>query len=84
MGEHRPSLLGCNAKKQRKDWRDFIIERAGPEAAERHARVRTFLEEYDYKPSLDLRDVAEELYEEVGSIAMTLISAKIKRVRDKL
>ncbi|HEY3866690.1 MAG TPA: hypothetical protein VGL54_11480 [Solirubrobacteraceae bacterium] len=46
--------------------------------------MRTFLEEYDYKPSLDLRDVAEELYEEVGSIAMTLISAKIKRVRDKL
>jgi hypothetical protein len=32
----------------------------------------------------ELRDVAEGLYEEVGSIAMTLISAKIKRVRDKL
>lgn len=79
-----PACQACNAKKQRKDWRDFIIERAGSEAGERHARVRAFLEEYAYKPSLDLRDVAEELYEEVGSIAMTLISAKIKRVRDKL
>jgi hypothetical protein len=32
----------------------------------------------------DLRDTAQELYEDVGSIAMTLIGAKVKRVRDKL
>lgn len=79
-----PSCQACNAKKQRQDWRDFIIARAGAQAAERHARVKAFLEHYDYEPSFGLRDVAEELYEEVGSIAMTLISAKIKRVRDKL
>lgn len=76
----------CNAKKQRKDWRDFIIERAGPNPAERHARVRAFLDEYRYneyryKPTFQLREVAEELYEEVGSIAMTLITVKIKRIR---
>jgi hypothetical protein len=32
----------------------------------------------------DPRDTAEELYAEVGDIAMTLVRAKIKRVRDKL
>jgi hypothetical protein len=74
----------CNAKKQRKDWRDFIIERAGVAAPERHAKMREFLEEYDYKPTFELREVAEELYEEVGSIAMTLIGVKIKRVRERL
>jgi hypothetical protein len=74
----------CNAKKQRQDWRDFIIARAGPKAAERHGRVKAFLEDYAYRPSFDLQEVADELYEEVGSIAMTLIAAKIKRVRDKL
>jgi hypothetical protein len=79
-----PACPSCNATKQRKDWRDFIIERAGPHAGERHARVKSFLDEYGYKPSFELRDVAEELYEEVGSIAMTLIATKIKRVRDKL
>jgi hypothetical protein len=79
-----PACQACNAKKQRQDWRDFIIMRAGADAGERHARVRAFLEEFNYKPSFDLRDVAEELYEEVGSIAMTLIATKIKRVRDKL
>ena len=84
MGEHCSGLPPCNAAKQRKDWRDFIIERAGADASERHARVRAFLEEYDYNPTYQLREVAEELYEEVGSIAMTLIAAKIKRVREKL
>jgi hypothetical protein len=79
-----PACQTCNATKQRKDWRDFIIERAGPDAAERHARVRAFLDEYDYKATFQLREVAEELYEEVGNIAMTLIAAKIKRVRAKL
>src|SRR4051812_1544971 len=76
-----PACQACNAKKQRQDWRDFIIERAGEHAKERHARVRAFLDEYDYKPNFELREVAEELYEEVGSIAMTLISVKIKRIR---
>jgi hypothetical protein len=35
-----PACQACNAKKQRKDWRDIIIEVAGPNAGERHARVR--------------------------------------------
>jgi hypothetical protein len=79
-----PACQACNAPKQRADWRDFIIQRAGADAAERHARVRAFLDQYEYHPSFDLREIAEELYEEVGSIAMTLISAKVKRIRDKL
>lgn len=79
-----PACQMCNAKKQGRDWRDFIIERAGAHAKERHNRVKDFIEEYNYRPSLDLAEVAMELYEEVGSIAMTLISAKIKRVQSKL
>lgn len=79
-----PACGPCNAKKQGGDWRDFIIERAGPHAAERHARMKAFLDQYGYKPSHDLRDVAEELYEEVGAIAMTLINSKVKRIREKI
>lgn len=79
-----PACGPCNAKKQGGDWRDFIIQRAGAQAAERHARMRAFLDEYRYGPARDLREVAEELYEEVGNIAMTLIEAKIKRERKKL
>lgn len=79
-----PACQACNAKKQQRDWRDFIIERAGSMAGERNARVRAFLDHYNYGPSFQLAEVAEELYEEVGSIAMTLIDAKLKRVRAKL
>jgi hypothetical protein len=79
-----PACGACNAKKQGSDWRDFIIQRAGTHAAERHTRMRAFLAEYRYAPGHDLRDVAEELYDEVGSIAMTLIEAKIRRTRKKL
>lgn len=46
---------------------------AGAQAAERYASVRVFLEDYRYAPARDTRDVAEELYEEVGSTAVTLI-----------
>lgn len=73
-----------NNARQRTDWRDYIIQRAGADAGERHARVRAFVEEYEYAPGLDLRAVAEELYEEVGSISMTLINAKINRIREQL
>jgi len=79
-----PACQECNAKKHGKDWRDFIIQRAGVAAAERHQRMHAFLETYPYAPSLDLRSIAEELYEEVGSIAMTLIETKIKRTRKSL
>jgi hypothetical protein len=79
-----PACGPCNAKKQGGDWRDFIIQRAGAHAAERHQRMKQFLDEYGYKPTRDLRAVAEELYEEVGAIAMTLISSKVKRIQSKL
>lgn len=79
-----PACQICNAKKQGRDWKDFIIERAGAHAQERHRRVTELIREYDYRPSLDLSDVAGELYDEIGSISMTLIQAKVKRVRQKL
>ena len=74
----------CNANKQGRDWRDFIIQRAGEDAAERHRLMLVFIAKYDYKPSVDLRAVAAELYDEIGQIGMTLIKAKVKRVRERL
>ena len=79
-----PACQACNNARQRKDWRDYILERAGTNTSERHARVRAYLKEYDYDPKLGLKDVAEELYVEVGEIAVTLIRTKMKRLSDKL
>lgn len=80
-----PACQDCNAQKQGREWKDFIVQRATANVAERHKRVSDFVLKYKYEPDLtDLRSVAEELYTEVGSIAMTLITAKIKRLRDSL
>jgi hypothetical protein len=46
--------------------------------------MREYVAKHGYAPSQDLGEIAAELYEEVGDIAMTLIRAKIKRVRDRL
>jgi len=80
-----PACQDCNAKKQGKEWHAYLVSRAKHDAAERYQRVTDFVAHYKYAPNPnDLRDTAEELYDEVGSISMTLISAKVKRVRDKL
>jgi hypothetical protein len=77
-----PACRDCNAKKHGGNWKDFIIHRAGDHAAERHKRVLDFLKKYHYKPTREIRGVAEELYDEVGGVAMTLIQAKVKRLRE--
>ena len=74
----------CNSMKHGGDWREFIIRRAGSHAVDRLARVKEFLEHYGYAPSQDLREVAAELYADVGTIAMTLITSKVERIRTKL
>ena len=47
-------------------------------------RMQDFLGLYGYDPQGDLREVADTLYDEVGVIAMALVSSKIKRLKDKL
>lgn len=80
-----PACHECNAKKQGREWHDYLVQRAGVNASERYKKVTDFVAQYQYAPKLtDLRDVAEELYAEVGLIAITLVSMKVKRVRDRL
>lgn len=79
-----PACRDCNARKQGGDWRDFIVQRAEADAAERHAKIREFVSHHRYAPQVDLRKIAAELYDEVGVIATTLIRAKIKRLREDL
>jgi len=79
-----PACGPCNATKQGREWKDFMIERAGAEASDRYNRMQAFLAEYRYRPERDLREVAEALYDEVGATAMALISSKIRRLTNQL
>lgn len=79
-----PACGPCNAAKQGRDWKDFIIQQAGADASERYKRMQAFLMQYGYQPKGDLRETAEALYDEVGVVAMALIDSKIKRLSAKL
>jgi hypothetical protein len=80
-----PACLDCNAKKQGREWHEFLVRRAGVDAAERYERVREFVTKYKYSPEANnLRNVAEDLYAEIGAVAMTLISTKVKLFRETL
>jgi len=80
-----PACQECNARKQGREWHAYLVQRAGADASERYQRVSAFVSHYRYTPDLErLRTVAEELYAEVGAVAMTLVSLKVKRVRDGL
>lgn len=79
-----PACGPCNAAKQGRDWKDFMIQQAGSQASERYSRMQEFLAEYGYQPTSDLREVAETLYDEIGVIAMALIASKIKRLKNQI
>ena len=84
MGKYRASLQFLQRKKQGNEWHAFLASRAGADTAERYAQIDAYVKHYKYAPTKDLRTVAEDLYTEVGSIAMTLINVKVARVRDSL
>lgn len=79
-----PACGSCNSKKHASDWRDFIIQRAGPDAAERHQRMQEFLNLYPYAPAYELGSIVADLYDESGAVAMALIHEKVVRTRETL
>jgi hypothetical protein len=79
-----PACGPCNATKQGSDWKDFMIQQAGADASARYTRMQAFLSKYEYHPKGDLREVAEVLYDEVGAVAMALITSKINRLSNTL
>jgi hypothetical protein len=79
-----PACNACNSKKHADDWRDFIIQRAGPNAAERHQRMQDFLAAYPYKPAYELGSIVADLYDESAAVAMALIHEKVARTKETL
>ncbi|HSS04309.1 MAG TPA: HNH endonuclease signature motif containing protein [Solirubrobacterales bacterium] len=79
-----PACNPCNSEKHGSDWRDFIIQRAGPDAAERHQRMQEFLNAYPYTPTYELGSIVADLYDEAGAVAMALIHEKVVRTKETL
>jgi hypothetical protein len=79
-----PACSQCNSKKHANDWRDFIIQRAGANAAERHQRMQKFLNAYPYAPAYELGSIVVDLYDESGAIALALIREKVVRTKETI
>ena len=75
-----PCCQPCNNEKQQRPWQEFLAEKASAEhAAIRAARILKFVEDKQYDPNLDLHEYADNLYQDVGEVALTLIRLRYKQ-----
>lgn len=77
-----PCCSPCNNEKQQKPWLEFLEAKAGPAAAERRLRIEAFVKEKNYDPTMNLHEYADNLYEDVGQVAMTLIKLRYKQAQE--
>ena len=77
-----PCCSDCNNEKQQKPWMEFIKKKAGPLSEVRAKKIVDFVKSKSYDPSLNLHEYADNLYEDIGEVAMTLINLRYKQAED--
>ena len=77
-----PCCKACNNEKQQKPWREFLCLKAGSDADQRIAVIEAFVSKMNYDPNLNLHDYADNLYEDIGEVAMTLIRLRYKQAEE--
>ena len=66
-------------RRQQRPWREFLAEIAPEHAEARASRIDRFVAEKRYDPNLDLHEYADNLYQDVGEVALTLIRLRYKQ-----
>ena len=77
-----PSCKPCNDVKHFKNWEVYLKTSCGSDAELcelRTGKIRAFLAEFKYEPNLQLQSIANNLYQDVGAVAMTLIDLRFKQ-----
>ena len=75
-----PCCQPCNNEKQQTNWEDFLARKSHPQSIEnRRIKIRDFVLDKKYDPNLNLHEYADNLYEDVGAVAMTLIQLRYKQ-----
>jgi hypothetical protein len=77
-----PCCNPCNNEKQQQPWLSFLEQKAGVNSAERQKKIESFVTAKSYDPNLDLHEYADNLYEDIGEVAMTLINLRYKQAQD--
>lgn len=78
-----PSCGDCNKRKHYKPWQPFL-ESVCPdnEYQQREDRIAVFQCNHQYEPNLKLESIANNLYQDVGAVAMTLIDLRFKQAEE--
>lgn len=79
-----PCCKPCNNEKQQTPWYDFIDRKAGSASNPRIDKIEQFVSEMNYDPDLNLHEYADNLYQDVGEVAMTLISLRYKQAEERI
>src|SRR5438132_5333284 len=74
----------CNKEKHFKNWQDFLRAKAGEQFEPRRKRIMEFVEHYKYKPELGLHTIAQNLYQDVGEVGMTLLRLRFKQAQETI
>jgi len=77
-----PCCSSCNNEKQQRSWKEFLRTKAGKETKSREEAILDFVTSKNYDPALDLHEFADNLYEDVGQVAMTLINLRYKQAQE--
>lgn len=73
-----PSCGSCNNLKQQKNWNNYLKSQSEGELVfkDRKDKIEQFINRFKYSPNLSLKDIAENLYQDVGEVAQTLINLR--------
>lgn len=79
-----PACSPCNARKQGREWREFLLEddKAGGKTV--HARIVRFIKKYGYGPQEDVSRAANELYKEAIATVIALKTVKVGSLSPEL
>ena len=82
-----PSCSQCNKTKHSKNWENYINSIPSLNDREKNEnieRIKSYLIEKRYNPNLELKDITNNLYNDVGAVAQTLIDLRYKQAEDKI
>jgi hypothetical protein len=81
-----PCCKACNNQKQQKKWDVFLNDRNADKSltTRRKEKILHFVKTKEYDPSLNLHAFADNLYEDVGEVAMTLITLRYKQAEEAI
>ena len=80
-----PCCKDCNNEKQQTDWKKFLAKKTVvSKRRKRVAQIQKFVRDKAYDPNLNLHEYADNLYQDVGEVALTLIRLRYKQAKQMI